>query len=167
MGPPRKEAPLIPAKKSEAKPDCGDSIVDFTSRCQLCRSFLPAAPIGRDRRSVSTGGAAMNDQCNPAPPKLHFVHHFGGGVVCELTIADRAPEPGRTFLQEIEWTGKPKPKHIAQYRQWILTTTQTLCDRWNRSILYALSPNPRSTELWSFLPGRAPRLEQKWPFALP
>jgi|SRR6516162_5546875 hypothetical protein len=97
------------------------------------------------------------------PPKLTFVHRFGGGVVCELTTGDSAPKPGSMFLYQIAWTGKPKPKHIAEYRQWMLTTTQTLCERWNTSILYALSPTPHLTELWSFRPDRAPKLDKSYP----
>jgi hypothetical protein len=84
-----------------------------------------------------------------------------GGGVCEFTVGDQATEPGSTFLHQIEWTGKPKPKHIAEYRQWILATIQTLCERWNKSILYALSPNPHSTELWSFRAGSSTKTRRK------
>jgi hypothetical protein len=35
-----------------------------------------------------------------------------------------------------------KPKHTAEYRQWILVSMQQLVDHWDLSMLYALGTKP-------------------------
>jgi hypothetical protein len=85
-------------------------------------------------------------------------------MVCVL---DEIPEPGSQLHLYIEWTGQPKPKHVREYRQWMLGTLQTLCYRWNAKILYALESSPQTTELWEFEPGKPPKLEKTLPVGLP
>jgi hypothetical protein len=65
-----------------------------------------------------------------------------------------------------EWTGQPQRKHLAEYRQWVLYTTQLLAERWNERIGYALGVSPTCTEFWVFAPGDAPKLLKKLPFGL-
>jgi hypothetical protein len=74
------------------------------------------------------------------------------------------PDPGYLVL---EWSGKPKSKHLAAYRQWALFIHQTLADRWGERILYVLGTTANQTELWSFEPGRAPKLIKKLDVGIP
>jgi hypothetical protein len=99
-------------------------------------------------------------------PKLRFVHRFGPGVLCELQVNAEPPAKGEFFHVSIAWTGKPKKKHTPQYRQWVLSTTQHLCDLWDYRILYGLGLEKNATEFWQFEPGQAPKLVQKIPFGL-
>jgi hypothetical protein len=98
---------------------------------------------------------------------LTFVHRFGRGIQCELRVSSQAPAPGLPLAHQLKWTGRPRKKHTNQYRQWILLTTQHLCDLWNERIVYALSITPNQTEVWGFEPGKAPRLIKEIPFGLP
>jgi len=64
------------------------------------------------------------------------------------------------------WTGRPKPKHIAEYRQWILGVHQQLANRWQKQLLYTLGVGRERTEVWTFEPGQAPKLAQILPVGL-
>jgi hypothetical protein len=66
-----------------------------------------------------------------------------------------------------EWVGRPKPKHVNEYRQWILTISQGLADRWGISILYCLGTAVNQTEVWHFEPGQAPKLAEKLNVGIP
>jgi hypothetical protein len=99
--------------------------------------------------------------------ELTFVHRFSRSVCCTVHVQDETPEPESQLILQFEWTERPKPKHIAEYRQWMLGTLQALCDRWQGSILYCFGSGPRTTELWSFEPGKPPRLQETIPVGLP
>jgi hypothetical protein len=58
----------------------------------------------------------------------------------------------------IEWTGRCKRKHLPEYRQWILSAHQQLCEKWQQKFLYALGTHHNRTELWQFEPGKPPTL---------
>jgi hypothetical protein len=92
---------------------------------------------------------------------LTFVHRFSRTVQCELRIIDQPPQPGGQPTLRCEWLGKPKPKYIPEYRQWILSTHQFLADRWQQRVMYALGVARDHTELWIFEPGGTPKLLQK------
>lgn len=77
-----------------------------------------------------------------------------------MRVMANPPPPGSGHVLAIEWDGQPKPKHVAEYRQWILSTHQMLCDRWQVSILYCLGVAPNRTELWEFKPGNPPKLAE-------
>jgi hypothetical protein len=109
---------------------------------------------------------SLNNTDHPSST-LTFVHKFSRAVQCCVRVADRPPEPGAGLNLRFEWLGRPKPKHIAPYRQWILATVQTLSDRWGTTILYALGVAADSTELWTFEPGKAPRLLEKLKVGIP
>jgi hypothetical protein len=99
--------------------------------------------------------------------KLTFVHGFGRGVLCELEVSAQPPTKGEQLHMNIAWTGRPKKRHTNQYRQWVLCTTQHLCDLWNQRILYGLGLEKNSTEFWHFEPGKPPKLIQKLPIGIP
>lgn len=98
---------------------------------------------------------------------LTFVHRFSRTVAVTLRVKDEPPTPGQMFALPCEWSGRPKPKHIAAYRQWILVTNQLLAERWGKSILYALGTAPNRTEFWSFQPGQTPKLTKKLNVGIP
>jgi hypothetical protein len=92
---------------------------------------------------------------------LTFVRRFSRTVSCEIRVVGSAPKPGHLMQCSCEWTGRPKPKHIAQYRQWGLSTTAILAQRWKQRILYGLGVSSTCTELWAFEPGQPPKLVKK------
>jgi hypothetical protein len=98
---------------------------------------------------------------------LTFIHRFSPTVSCTARIKDEPPVPGQNLAYAFEWMGKPKPKHLAAYRQWILATNQMLCDRWQKTILYALGTTEKETEFWAFKPGEPPKLAQKLNIGIP
>jgi hypothetical protein len=63
---------------------------------------------------------------------LIFIHRFSRTVWCTVRIKEDPPAPGETVVWDFEWTSRPKPKHIAQYRQWVLSTTAILAQRWKQ-----------------------------------
>jgi hypothetical protein len=98
---------------------------------------------------------------------MKFIHRFSRSLSCEMTVRDEAPAPGQSHVKSIEWIGQPKPKHVAEYRQWVLHTTSILAERWNVSILYGLGVGPKCTEFWQFEPGKAPKLLATAPVGIP
>jgi hypothetical protein len=100
------------------------------------------------------------------PDTLGFVHVFGRNLRCTLTVSAEPPTQGVLRHQSCEWDGKLKPRHVPEYRRWILEVYRTLADRWGQKVLYALGISPRATELWAFEPGQAPRLIKKVPFGI-
>src|SRR6266446_6749795 len=78
-----------------------------------------------------------------------------------------ATDQGRAASFEYRLDGPPKKRHTNQYRQWVLCTTQHLCDLWNQRILYGLGLEKNSTEFWHFEPGKPPKLIQKLPIGIP
>ncbi len=99
---------------------------------------------------------------------LYFVHRFSPKLQCTVRVRDERPAASELSLgMSLEWSGRPKPKHIREYRQWILGVVQTLADRWNTSILYALGTAPNRTEFWRVAAGEAPRLVDKLNVGIP
>ena len=98
---------------------------------------------------------------------LTFAHRFSPTVQCSVRVDDQPPEPGAPLNLTFHWSGQPKREHLAPYRQWILSTVQILSDRWGVTILYGLGAAADATELWSFEPGKAPRLVQKLNVGIP
>jgi hypothetical protein len=108
----------------------------------------------------------LNSNDSPSST-LTFAHRFSPTVQCCVRVVDRPPEPGATLNLTFQWSGRPKRKHLGEYRRWILSTAQTLADRWEARILYALGVAANSTELWTFEPGKAPQLVQKLNVGIP
>jgi hypothetical protein len=88
---------------------------------------------------------------------LTFIHKFSRTVACTVRVGDQAPEAGSTLDLRFEWNGKPKPKHIPEYRRWMLSVIQTQSDHWQSKIMYALQSSPHQTEMWVFEPGEPPK----------
>jgi hypothetical protein len=98
--------------------------------------------------------------------ELTFKHIFSRTVSATIKLPAGPPAKGACMVPIVEWTGKPKLKHFAQYRQWVLHVQQMLVDRWQTTTLYALGVGPKLTELWAFEPGTAPKLIEKIPYGL-
>jgi hypothetical protein len=97
---------------------------------------------------------------------MKFVHRFSHSVSWEMIVSDEPPSKGESHIQELKWTSRPKPKHIAQYRQWGQSTA-ILAQRWKQQILYGLGVSSTSTELWAFEPGQPPKLVEKLQLGIP
>jgi hypothetical protein len=95
------------------------------------------------------------------PEVLRFVHRFSRTVQREMKVRDEPPRPRKMLSFEQQRTGRPKRKHLPDYRRWCLHVTQLLADRWNQRVLYALGMAPSRTEFWAFEPGAAPKLLSK------
>jgi hypothetical protein len=90
---------------------------------------------------------------------LRFIHRLPRTLSAEVTIRDEPPVPGTVVKDfNISWTGRPKKKDFAEYRRWTLSIYQSLADRWERPIAYALGISPTRTELWECRPRTAPHL---------
>ena|SRR5271163_2563982 len=98
---------------------------------------------------------------------LTFVHRFSRSLQCTMRVTAQQPPRGECHVQSIEWDGQLKPKHLPEYRQWILCTTQHLCDRWQAKILYCLGTKSDETEMWEFEPGKTPKLAKTIPIGIP
>jgi len=98
---------------------------------------------------------------------LHFIHRFGPKLHCIIRIRDQPPADGDCLDLSFEWIGRPKPKHINEYRQWILGVIQILADRWGASVLYCLGTKRNQTELWRIAAGEAPRLLETLKLGIP
>jgi hypothetical protein len=96
------------------------------------------------------------------PKYLTFIHRFNPKLQCIVRIRDQRPANSELSLgMSFEWVGRPRPKHMREYRQWILGVIQALADRWNTSILYALGTAPNRTEFWRVVAGEPPQLIDK------
>lgn len=128
----------------------------------------PAAAKLREATTASGLNIAdLAGSANSRAAHLTFRHRFSRSVNCEINITDTPPPADRMFVLPCQWTGRPRPKHPTAYRQWILFVNQTLADRWGQRILYALGTASDETELWTFEPGRPPKLAQKLPIRIP
>jgi hypothetical protein len=96
-----------------------------------------------------------------------ILHCFSRSVICETTVSDERPSKGESHIQELKWTGRPKRKHLAEYRRWVRLIAQLLTDRWKARVLYGLGVTPICTEFWGFEPKGTPKLMQKVPLGIP
>lgn len=87
---------------------------------------------------------------------MKFVYRFSHSVICKMTVSDEPPSKDESHIQELKWLGRLKPEHIAQYRQWILSTTAMLGQLWNEELLYGLGVSSTCTEIWAFEQGSLP-----------
>jgi hypothetical protein len=74
-----------------------------------------------------------------------------------MTVAKDPPVRGENFVQNIEWTARPKPKHLREYVRWCHEVYRHLADRWNLRVMYVIETGPESREFWAYTPGEAPK----------
>jgi hypothetical protein len=80
---------------------------------------------------------------------LTFIHRFSRTLQCQMRVVDFSPERECPLQYAYKWTGRPKPKDFAEYRQWILSTIAILALRWKQQIVYCLRSST-CVEIWSF-----------------
>jgi hypothetical protein len=78
---------------------------------------------------------------------MTFVHRFSRSLSCTMTVSDDPPSNGENFVQQVEWTERPKTKHLANH--------------WNLRLMQAVQTDPRLWEFWGYEPGQAPKLMKK------
>jgi len=85
-----------------------------------------------------------------------FKHHFKGGITCELAVDLDRLAAKATGPMRYEWSARPKPRVIPEYRRWILSVWQFVADETGLKLMELLQVKPRLWEAWRFEPGRAP-----------
>lgn len=108
------------------------------------------------------------NQPSQSADELIFVHRFNRELVATLRVTKPAESDGPVIMRpNCEWSGRFKPKHVPEYRQWGLSVHERLSELWQMRIMYALIAKLNETELWLCEPGKAPRLVQKLGFGIP
>ena len=64
---------------------------------------------------------------------------------------------GENFIQNVEWTERPKPKHLREYVRWCHTVYSQLANRWNLRLMQAIQAGPNRWEFWAYTPGEPPK----------
>jgi hypothetical protein len=88
---------------------------------------------------------------------MTFVHRFNRSLRCTLTVADDPPVNGANFVQNIEWTARPKPKHLREYVRWCHGVYGCLSSRWNCRMMHVIETGPDRREFWAYTPGEPPK----------
>jgi hypothetical protein len=92
---------------------------------------------------------------------MTFAHRFSRTLSCTMTVSDEPPSNGARYIQNIEWTGCPKPKHTREYVRWRHIVNAHLAELWNFRIMEAIETGPRLWEFWGYAPGEPPKLLEK------
>ena len=92
---------------------------------------------------------------------MTFTHRFSRSLSCTMTIVDQPPAAGARHIQSIEWTGRPKHKHLREYVRWRHVVNAHLAELWKLRIMEAIGTGPRTWECWGYTPGEAPKLLEK------
>jgi hypothetical protein len=74
-----------------------------------------------------------------------------------MTVADDPPVWGEHFVQNVEWTESPKPKHLREYVRWCHMVYSPLADHWNLRLMQAIQAGPARLEFWAYTPEEAPK----------
>jgi hypothetical protein len=91
------------------------------------------------------------------PPRVRaFRHRFRGGITCKLSVDLDRLAAKATGPMRYEWSARPKPRVIPEYRRWILSVWQLVADETGLKLMELLQTGPRLWEAWVFEPGRAP-----------
>jgi hypothetical protein len=85
-----------------------------------------------------------------------FRHRFKGGITCELAVDLERIAAKATGPMRCEWSAKPKPRVIAEYRRWILSVWQLVADETGGTIMELLQVERHLWETWLFKPGYSP-----------
>jgi hypothetical protein len=88
---------------------------------------------------------------------VRFIHRFNRSLCCEMLVSDTPPEKGRPHIQAIEWSGRPKPKHLREYIRFCHVVNSHLADHWQMSLLHVFQTGPRTLEIWQYHPSQAPK----------
>jgi hypothetical protein len=61
-------------------------------------------------------------------------------------------------IQAVEWTGRPKSKHLREYVRFCHVVYSHLADHWQLRLLNVVQTRPTLWEIWEYRPGQAPKL---------
>jgi hypothetical protein len=111
----------------------------------------------RARISQRSSTSHLDSLNRPSCQTMTFVHRFNGHLTCTMTTSDDPPVSGETFVQNVEWTSQPKPKHLREYTHWCHTVFSRLANHWNLRLMHALQTAPRHWEFWAYTPGEPPK----------
>ena len=92
---------------------------------------------------------------------MKFIHRFSRSLSCEMTVADEPPPGGSLHVRDVEWTGRPKPKHIREYVRWCHVVHEHLANLWGLKLMHAVQVEPRLWELWGYQPSKPAKLLDK------
>jgi hypothetical protein len=98
----------------------------------------------------------MSPAMNPPSRIRTFRHRFKGGITCELAVDLGKLSAGETGYLCCEWSARPKPRVIPEYRRWILSVWQLVADETGGTIMELLQVERHLWETWLFKPGYAP-----------
>ena len=86
-----------------------------------------------------------------------FRHRFKGGIISELAVdLERIAAGAADGYRRCEWSARPQPRVIPEYRRWILSVWQHIADETGLRVMELLQTKPHVWEAWMFEPGRAP-----------
>ena len=92
---------------------------------------------------------------------MKFIHHFSHSLSCEMIVADAPPPRGEAHIRDVQWAGKPKPKHIGECVRWCHVVNSRLADLWNLRLLHVVQTGPKLREFWAYEPGKPAKLLEK------
>lgn len=108
----------------------------------------------------------------PAMPKQTFVCDFGDGLTCTTVINHTRIFQGKSHVMGMQWSRKPSVetlnRTLPQYREWLHSINQQVCEKSGKKLLYALQVGPSNNpdrqggtwELWIYDRGQSPKLTQ-------
>jgi len=75
--------------------------------------------------------------------ELTFKGCFGSGVTATIRVPKSPPVQGGSHIRGVEWTGRPRHKHIRRYVDWTNTVNQQLADEWQLKLMHVFQTRPR------------------------
>ena len=87
---------------------------------------------------------------------LTFICRFNRDLQCKFWVTDKLPPAGASPDFKGNWIGKPGRENLYDYRMWVCSITQTLCEHWGAPVTIALPADVvrRPREVWTFSPGK-------------
>jgi hypothetical protein len=81
---------------------------------------------------------------------VRFIHKFSRSLSCKMLVSDTPPKKGQPHIQEVEWTGRPKPKHLREYIRFCHVVNSHLAAHWQISLLHVVQTSPTLWEAWEY-----------------
>jgi hypothetical protein len=88
---------------------------------------------------------------------MTFVHRFSRSLSATMIISNDPPVHGESCVQNVEWTGHRKMKHLPEYVRWSHEIYRYLANHWNLRLMQAFEMSPGRWEFWIYDPGEAPK----------
>lgn len=91
---------------------------------------------------------------------MKYIHKFNSKLSCEVEVFDGPPpSKGERHIINIQWTGQPKKKHMAEYIRWMHIVNDRYAKQWNMRIMHIFQggPSPKDWEFWGYAPDEPPK----------